>query len=179
MSLPLQGFTILEIGTALAGPFCGRILADLGARVIKIEGPSGDPSRKWGAPDYKDSSAFFHAVNKEKSSRIVDFAEPDQITELKSFIATDADAIVQNLRPGVADKAGLGPEDCRALNPRLVYCNVSAFGRTGDLSSAPGSQMRYLASLDPSSVSTPLPNGRLISHGLAADLMEGKKQSIQ
>ncbi len=139
MRLPLEGYSVLEMGSALAGPYCGRILGDLGARVIKVELPgTGDPARGWGARIYNGSSAMFHAVNKEKDSLVIDFNNPDDMTRLKSLIASGIDAVVQNLRPGIAEDAGVGAEDCRALNPAIIYCNVSAFGAVGPLSDAPG-----------------------------------------
>ena len=139
MRLPLEGYTILEMGSALAGPYCGRILGDFGARVIKVEMPgTGDPARGWGPRVYNGSSAVFHAVNKEKDSLVIDFNDTDDMTRLKNLIASGIDAVVQNLRPGVADDAGVGAEDCCALNPAIIYCNVSAFGAKGPLSDAAG-----------------------------------------
>ena len=139
MRLLLEGYTVLEMGSALAGPYCGRILGDLGARVIKVEMPgTGDPARGWGARIYNGSSAVFQAVNKEKDSLVIDFNNADDMTRLKSLIASGIDAVVQNLRPGVADDAGVGAKDCRALNPAIIYCNVSAFGAKGPLSDAAG-----------------------------------------
>lgn len=139
MQLPLTGYTIVEMGSALAGPYCGRVLADMGARVIKVEPPiKGDTARDWGKHILNDASAMFLAVNKEKDSLVVDFSEPDQVERLRNLIATKADAVFQNLRPGVAEKVGLGAETCRALNPALVYCNISAFGPKGPLANAAG-----------------------------------------
>ncbi len=139
MRLPLEGYTVLEMGSALAGPYCGRILGDFGARVIKVEMPgTGDPARGWGPRVCNGSSAVFHAVNKEKDSLVIDFNDTDDMTRLKKLIASGIDAVVQNLRPGVADDAGVGAEACRALNPAIIYCNVSAFGAKGPLSDAAG-----------------------------------------
>ncbi|WP_294221563.1 CoA transferase [uncultured Shimia sp.] len=139
MTLPLLGFTIVEMGSALAGPYCGRILADMGARVIKVEPPeTGEPARSWGDVVHKGSGAMFHAVNRQKDSLAVDFTRAEDLDRLKTLIATKADAVFQNLRPGVAEKVGLGASDCQALNPKLVYCNISAFGAKGPLADAAG-----------------------------------------
>ena len=109
MKLPLEGLTVIEMGSALAGPYCGRILGDLGARVIKVEAPRGDPARGWGAKLADGNSAMFHAVNKEKESLVVDFGDPTSVAHLRELIATTADAVVQNLRPGVVEAAPTGP----------------------------------------------------------------------
>lgn len=139
MTLPLSGFTIVEMGSALAGPYCGRILADMGARVIKVEPPrTGEPARSWGKPVHKGAGAMFQAVNRQKDSLVVDFNRPEDVARLTSLITNKADAVFQNLRPGVAEKVGLGARDCQALNPSLVYCNISAFGAKGPLSDAAG-----------------------------------------
>lgn len=132
--LPLTGYTVFEMGSALAGPYGARILADLGARVIKVEPPeTGESARSWGEPIHKGSGALFHAVNKGKDSLAVDFSDPEAVARLKSLIAEHADVVLQNLRPGVTDKIGLDAATCRALNPALIYCNISAFGPDGPL----------------------------------------------
>ncbi|QDG78868.1 CaiB/BaiF CoA-transferase family protein [Labrenzia sp. PHM005] len=137
--LPLEGFTVFEMGSALAGPYGARILADLGARVIKIEPPeTGESARSWGQPLHKDAGALFHAVNKEKDSLPVDFNDSAAVSRLKELIAKHADVVMQNLRPDVTKKAGLDAETCRNLNPALIYCNISAFGPDGPLAKDPG-----------------------------------------
>ncbi len=138
--LPLQDITVLELGSSLAGPFAARILGDLGADVIKVEAPgAGDATRSWGGGNSLGGmSATFQALNNGKRSIIVDFADATQLAALKRMIADRIDVIVQNLRPGVADRVGLGPDGATALNRRLIYCNVSAFGRVGPLARLPG-----------------------------------------
>lgn len=136
---PLQDITVLELGSSLAGPFAARLLGDLGAEVIKVEAPNGgDATRRWGDNSLGGTSATYQAMNNGKKSIVVDFGNADELESLKRLIADRIDVVVQNLRPGVADRLGLGPEAVRELNPRLVYCNVSAFGRTGPLASLPG-----------------------------------------
>jgi crotonobetainyl-CoA:carnitine CoA-transferase CaiB-like acyl-CoA transferase len=139
MTLPLTGYTIVEMGSALAGPYCGRILADMGARVIKVELPgTGDSARSWGSAIHNGAGASFLAVNKEKESLVVDFTNADDVASLRALIAEQADAVLQNLRPGVVEKVGLGADDCRTLNSALIYCNISAFGTKGPLAKAAG-----------------------------------------
>ena len=139
MHLPLEGLRVVELGSALAGPFCCRILADLGADVIKVESPQGgDPSREWGGRYDDHSSLVFHSLNKEKRSITVDFGNREQVGRLKALIADGVDIVVQNLRPGVAERAGLGSGDLHARHPELILCDISAYGDTGPLSGNPG-----------------------------------------
>lgn len=139
IGLPLEGYTVFEMGSALAGPYGARILADLGARVIKVEPPeTGESARGWGEVLTKGSGALFHAVNKEKDSLAVDFNDPQAVEWLKELIAEHADVVMQNLRPDVTEKVGLDAASCRALNPALIYCNISAFGPDGPLAKDPG-----------------------------------------
>ncbi len=138
-SRPLTGYTVFEMGSALAGPYGARILAELGARVIKVEPPeTGEAARSWGEPLLKGAGALFHAINKEKDSLTVDFTDPKEVAALKSLIAGHADVVMQNLRPDVTLKVGLDAASCRALNPGLIYCNISAFGPDGPLAKDAG-----------------------------------------
>lgn len=139
MTLPLKGYTVFEMGSALAGPYGARILSDLGARVIKVEPPeTGEAARAWGEPLLKGAGALFHAVNKGKNSLTVDFSDASAVAHLKSLMADHADVVMQNLRPGVTEKIGLDAAACQALNPGLIYCNISAFGPDGPLAKDAG-----------------------------------------
>jgi crotonobetainyl-CoA:carnitine CoA-transferase CaiB-like acyl-CoA transferase len=136
--LPLTGIKVIEIGQALAGPLSGVILADLGADVIKIEKPEGgDDARLWGPMATADASLMFNATNRSKKSVVLDLKSPDDLAKLNALIQ-DADICIQNLRPGVAEKSGFGPKDLMAVNPRLIYCVISAFGEEGPLKYHPG-----------------------------------------
>lgn len=136
--LPLQGIKVVEIGQALAGPLSGVILADLGADVIKIEKPDGgDDARLWGPMATEDASLMFNATNRSKKSVILDLKSADDLKKLYALIE-QADICIQNLRPGVAAKGGFGPDDLTAVNPRLIYCGISAFGEEGPLNRHPG-----------------------------------------
>ncbi len=137
--LPLKGVTVLEMGSSVAGPFCCRVLADLGAEVIKVEAPSGgDPARGWSEQRLGQVSPTFQVMNHGKRSIIVDFNDPISLRQLREFAASSVDVIVQNLRPGVADRLGFGPEHAAGINSKIVYLNISAYGRTGPLSQNPG-----------------------------------------
>jgi crotonobetainyl-CoA:carnitine CoA-transferase CaiB-like acyl-CoA transferase len=135
----LQGITVVEITSSLAGPFTARILSDMGADVFKIESPSGgDAARKWGPPFWRGDATPFHAFNRGKRSVAVDLKDASQRAELQRFIVEHADVVVQNLRAGLVDEYGLdGPTLLKAA-PRLVYCNVGGFGPKGPMRSQLG-----------------------------------------
>ncbi|MCG8690741.1 MAG: CoA transferase, partial [Minwuiales bacterium] len=135
--LPLEGIKVVEVAQNLAGPFTGNILGHLGADVIKVERPEGDDARGWGPPFIDDAAASFHAVNLNKQSITLDLKDPAAIARLKHLVR-DADVLVQNMRPGAMEKLGLGGEDLLALNPRLVYCSLWAFGAQGPMRLNPG-----------------------------------------
>lgn len=138
MHLPLAGITVVELGHSVAAPFAGQVLGDLGARVIKVENPEGgDDARSWGPPFWHGSSATFQALNRNKQSAAVDLRDASEVARLKAFIVAEADVLVQNLRPGSAERVGLG-ESIREEAPRLIYCSIGAFGANGPLRDRPG-----------------------------------------
>ena len=128
--LPLDGVKVLEFCNVAAGPYCGMLLADLGADVVKIENPrGGDTLRAW-PPFNNGYSENFASLNRNKRSITIDLKDPAQIEQVKRLIA-DADVLIENNRPGVMDRVGLGYEQVRLVNERLVYCSVSAYGQSG------------------------------------------------
>jgi crotonobetainyl-CoA:carnitine CoA-transferase CaiB-like acyl-CoA transferase len=138
MMLPLSGITVVEIAQNLAGPFAGEILAHLGADVVKVERPEGgDDARGWGPPFWRGTSPAFLSVNSNKRSITLDLKDREALAWLTDFIG-GADVLVQNLRPGVMEELGLGPEPLMARNPRLIYCSLWAFGHSGPLRPRPG-----------------------------------------
>ncbi|HEY1933189.1 MAG TPA: CoA transferase [Acetobacteraceae bacterium] len=124
---PLVGFKVLEIGHYIAAPFCTRILADLGAEVIKIEPPGGDPFRGWGA-SVNGNSVWFSIHGRNKLSVVLDLKR-ERDTLLK--LAARADVLVENLRAGQLERLGLGPDALHAVNPRLVIARISGYGQDG------------------------------------------------
>ncbi len=135
---PLAGVTVIEVGQALAGPLAGVILADLGADVIKVEKPDGgDDARAWGPPFAGDTSLYFHSQNRNKRSVTLDIKAEADVAELHR-LAERADILIQNLRPGVVEQMGIGPESMLARHPRLIYCSIWAFGYQGPLRMNPG-----------------------------------------
>jgi crotonobetainyl-CoA:carnitine CoA-transferase CaiB-like acyl-CoA transferase len=135
--LPLTGITVVELGQNLAGPYAAEVLGHLGADVVKVERPEGDDARAWGPPFWKGVSPGFLSVNANKRSITVDLKDAEAVALLVELIG-EADVLVQNLRPGALDALGLGAESLTARYPRLVYCSVWAFGRTGPLALKPG-----------------------------------------
>ncbi len=138
-SLPLSGLVVMELGTSVAAPVGAQILAELGAQVIKIENPKGgDDARSWGPPFVGESSALFHAINRNKRSATVDFKDAEQCAALRSFVVAQADVVIQNMRPGVVEKHGLDGVTLRGLKPSLIYCNLRAYGSAGGMKDRPG-----------------------------------------
>jgi crotonobetainyl-CoA:carnitine CoA-transferase CaiB-like acyl-CoA transferase len=136
-SLSLDGVRVLDLSRVLAGPFCGMLLSDLGADVVKIEDTgAGDESRTW--PPHKDGeSAAFLVINRNKRDMTLDLKAPEGVAVLERMVAT-ADVLIENFRTGTMESFGLGYDRLAAINPRLVYCSVSAFGRTGPRKDAAG-----------------------------------------
>jgi crotonobetainyl-CoA:carnitine CoA-transferase CaiB-like acyl-CoA transferase len=138
MTGPLHGVKVVEIGQALAGPLAGVIMADLGADVIKVEKPDGgDDARLWGPPFVDGDSIGFHSNNRAKRSITLDIKSAADVAKLTELVR-DADILIQNLRPGIVDDFGIGPDAMMAVNPRLIYCSIWAFGHQGPLKLAPG-----------------------------------------
>ncbi|HEU4368705.1 MAG TPA: CoA transferase [Methylomirabilota bacterium] len=135
--LPLEGIRVVEIAQNLAGPMAAEILAHMGADVIKVERPEGDDARRWGPPFHKGTSPGYLAVNANKRSISVDLKDRAAVERLLPLIA-EADVLVQNLKPGSLEALGLGADVLTRRHPRLIYCSVWAFGRTGELKLKPG-----------------------------------------
>lgn len=134
---PLAGMRVIDLSQNLAGPWCTQILADLGADVVKVEPPGGDPARDWGPPFDGDASTLFVSTNRGKRSIVVDLRAPGG-ADLIRRMAAGADVFVQSLRAGVADRLDIGPEALRGANPRLIYVSITAYGSDGPLRDLPG-----------------------------------------
>jgi len=131
MSGPLAGVKVLELAQIMAGPTCGLMLADLGADVIKVERvPGGDDTRAMNRPSVAGESAAFMAMNRNKRGIALNLKLPAAQQALKRMVAS-ADVLTENYRKGTMEKLGLGYETLKALNPRLIYCSISGYGRTG------------------------------------------------
>ena len=138
MTLPLDGVKVVEIGQVLSGPFAGAILSDLGAAVIKIEKPVvGDDARQMGVAFRHGDALNFHEFNRGKKSLALDLKSAEGMATLHGLLS-EADILVHNMRPGVPEALGLGPEETTARHPRLIYCAMGAFGHLGPLKDRPG-----------------------------------------
>jgi crotonobetainyl-CoA:carnitine CoA-transferase CaiB-like acyl-CoA transferase len=137
---PLDNLKVIDLTRVLAGPFCAMLLGDMGADVIKIEEPAaGDDARGW-APFVGDWSAYFLGVNRSKRSLALDLKQPGAPDVLRRLLA-GADVFIENFKPGSLEKLGFGYEQTRALNPRLVHCSISGYGKNGP--------RRHLSGYDP------------------------------
>jgi crotonobetainyl-CoA:carnitine CoA-transferase CaiB-like acyl-CoA transferase len=135
---PLTGTTVLDLTRVLSGPYCTMMLADLGARVIKIEQPrGGDDTRHWGPPFLGSESAYFLSINRNKESVTLDFKQASGRALLDGLIAK-SDVVVENFRPGTLARLGLDYATLAAKHPRLIYCSVSGYGHSGPRSQEPG-----------------------------------------
>jgi crotonobetainyl-CoA:carnitine CoA-transferase CaiB-like acyl-CoA transferase len=133
MKSALRGVRVIEQGTFITGPCCGMMLADLGADVIKIESPEGDPYRAYQGGQY---SPHFQAYNRNKRSLVLDMKQAAERALLGDLVR-EADVYIQNFRPGTAERLGAGVQQLQGLNPRLVYCSISGFGSSGPYTERP------------------------------------------
>lgn len=138
MTAALSDLRVVEMGQLLAGPFCGQLLADFGADVIKLEPPGqGDPMREWGREKADGRSLWWPVVARGKRSVTINLREKDGQDLARRLIAT-ADVVIENFRPGTLEKWGMAPEDLMADNPRLIVVRVSGYGQDGPYASRPG-----------------------------------------
>jgi crotonobetainyl-CoA:carnitine CoA-transferase CaiB-like acyl-CoA transferase len=136
---PLEGITVVEIGTSVAAPYAGLILADLGARVIKVENPQGgDYARTWGPPFWGDTSSTFYSLNRGKEGITIDFSNEADCASLRRLVLDHADAVIQNMRPGLLEKFGMDATAFTEKKPELIWCDIGAFGQVGPLKNKPG-----------------------------------------
>lgn len=135
--LALDGIRVIDLSRVIAGPWCGALLSDLGADVVKVEDTDGgDESRTW--PPHKDGeSAAYLLFNRNKRGMALDLKAPEGVDVVKALVR-DADVLIENFRTGTMEGFGLGYDALAAINPRLIYCSVSAFGRTGPRKDSPG-----------------------------------------
>jgi crotonobetainyl-CoA:carnitine CoA-transferase CaiB-like acyl-CoA transferase len=138
MSGALQGIKILDLSRVLAGPYCTMILGDLGAEVIKVEAPGGsDDTRQWGPPSVGGESAYYLCANRNKRAITLDLKSKEGQEVLKKLIA-QSDVMLQNFKTGTLEKWGLGYEQIKQINPRIVQCSITGFGSNGPYKDLPG-----------------------------------------
>jgi crotonobetainyl-CoA:carnitine CoA-transferase CaiB-like acyl-CoA transferase len=135
---PLAGIRVLDASRVLAGPFCGQVLGDLGAEVLKLERPGvGDETRTWGPPFVGDVSAYYLSCNRQKRSFTLDLAKDEGVRLFHQLLAR-CDVLLENFKSASADRLGLSPDKLLAAHPLLVVCSISGFGRTGPMRDLPG-----------------------------------------
>ena len=187
ITLPLAGLRVLDASRILAGPFCCQILGDLGADVVKVERPgSGDDTRQWGPPflnseigkrkaesgNLQGPSAYYLSANRNKRSIALDLSKPEGRAVLE-YLIRKADVLIENFLPESAAKLGLAPERLAELNPNLVSCSISGYGRTGPLANVPGYDLVIQATAGIMSI-TGEPDGMPMKVGVAiTDIITG------
>ena len=174
----LDDVTVIDLSHALAGPFASTILADYGARVLKIEAPGqGDIARRWGPPFYGDDSAYFVTLHRNKRSVEIDLKHAEG-KELFFRLVERADVVLENFRVGTVQKLGIDYERARARNPRIVYCSVSGFGQDGPYRDRPAMDLIVQAESGMMSL-TGEAGGRPVRAGVSiADLTAGLNATI-
>jgi crotonobetainyl-CoA:carnitine CoA-transferase CaiB-like acyl-CoA transferase len=169
----LDGYQVLDLSRILSGPYCTMVLADFGAEVIKVERPgSGDDTRAWGPPFVVGESAYYLSINRNKRSITIDLGQ-ETGREIIYALARDSDVVIENFRPGTADRIGVGYQRLRQENPRLVYCSISGFGQEGPYRDRPGYDALAQAMSGMMSI-TGEPDGPPTKHGMSiADIGAG------
>lgn len=177
MTPSLHGIKVLELSRVLAGPWCGMTLADLGADVIKLEPFGGDDTRALGPPFRDGMSAYFACCNRNKRSLAIDLRAPGAAAAIATLVA-DADVLIENYRTGTAETLGVGYAQLAAINPRLVYCSISGYGRTGIGATWPGYDFVVQAEAGLMAITGPA-DGEPSKVGVAlVDLMTGQNAAI-
>ena len=175
----LAGMVVLDLTQVMAGPYCTMVLADLGADVIKIENPDGGDQtrRSWGRSGKGEDSRAFMSLNRNKRSAVLDLKSPEGVAAFRE-LAAHADVVIENWRPGVAARLGVGYEDLAADNPGLIYASISGFGQSGPYADRPGYDLIAQAMAGVMSI-TGEPDGRPVKSGIpVADLGSGLFMAI-
>lgn len=173
MTKALSRIKVLDLSRVVAGPVCTSILGDLGADIIKVEGPDFlDETRAWFPPDIEDISLYYMAVNRNKRAITVNLKTKEGIQIIKKLIQ-ESDVIVENFKTGTMERLGLGYEDLKALNPKIIHCSITGFGHTGPYKQLPGYDFLAQAMSGFMSVNG-ISNGEPVKAGVAmADLYAG------
>jgi crotonobetainyl-CoA:carnitine CoA-transferase CaiB-like acyl-CoA transferase len=173
---PLDGIRVLDFSTLLPGPMATLLLAEAGAEVIKVERPGGEDMRAF-LPRWGDVSATFALLNRGKKSIAADLKDPatrDRIRDL----AARCDVVVEQFRPGVMDRLGLGYAHLRASNPKLVYCAITGYGQSGPRRDRAGHDLNYIGDAGLLALSSGAPGARTVPPGLIADIAGGAYPAV-
>jgi crotonobetainyl-CoA:carnitine CoA-transferase CaiB-like acyl-CoA transferase len=173
---PLAGIRVLDFTTLLPGPMATLMLAEAGAEVVKIERPGGEDMRRFG-PAWGRDSVLFAMLNRGKKSVAADLKEPSA-RERVLALAKTADVVVEQFRPGVMDRLGLGYEAMRAANPRIVYCAITGYGQTGPRAMRAGHDLNYIGDAGLLALSSGRPGQRVLPPALVADIAGGSYPAV-
>lgn len=173
---PLAGVRVLDFSTLLPGPMATLLLAEAGAEVIKVERPGGENMRGY-APQWGDVSATFALLNRGKKSIVADLKDTAARERMRA-LAAKCDVLVEQFRPGVMDRLGLGYESLRKLNPKLVYCAITGYGQTGPRRDRAGHDLNYIGDAGLLALSSGTPGQRTLPPGLMADIAGGAYPAV-
>lgn len=169
---PLEGVRVLDFSTLLPGPLASLVLAEAGAEVIKIERPGrGDEMRTY-EPKFGDDSVNFAMLNRGKRSIALDLKDPDEVARVRELVR-DADIVLEQFRPGVMDRLGLGYEALSALNEKIIYCSITGFGQTGPYANVAAHDLNYVAESGMLGLSTGVDGAPILPPALIADIAGG------
>lgn len=174
--LPLTGVRVLDFSTLLPGPMATLMLAEAGAEVIKIERPNGEELRTY-QPRFGDASVAFAMLNRGKKSLAIDLKHPGASARLRPLIES-ADVLVEQFRPGVMDRLGLGYEALREINPRLIYCAITGYGQSGDKAQVAAHDLNYQADAGLLSISAGADGAPVVPSALIADIAGGAYPAV-
>jgi alpha-methylacyl-CoA racemase len=174
---PLAGVKVLDFSTLLPGPLAGLMLAEAGAEVVKIERPEMGEEMRHYEPKWGRDAVSFALLNRGKKSLAIDLKDPSQLARLEPLLS-DADVLIEQFRPGVMDRLGLGYEALSVLNPRLVYCSITGYGQTGAKAGAAGHDLNYIGDAGLLGLSLGDPERPTLPPVLAADLAGGSYPAV-
>lgn len=173
----LSGIKILELARVLAGPWCGMTLADLGADVIKVEPPAGDDTRGWGPPFRDGLSAYFACCNRNKRSIALDLRSPESRSTIEALIR-QSDIVIENYRTGGAEQLGVDYATAKKINPNIIYCSISGYGRTGPEAHKPGYDFAIQAEAGLMSITGPVADTPYRTGTAVADIATGQNAAM-
>ncbi len=174
---PLSGILVLDFSTLLPGPVATLLLAEAGAEVIKIERPGSGEELRGFEPRFADTSVYFAMLNRGKRSIAIDLKAPDAVSRLRPLIES-ADVVVEQFRPGVMDRLGLGYDALSAINPRIVYCAITGYGQTGPKAQVAAHDLNYQADAGLLSIAAAADGSPVVPNALVADIAGGAYPAV-
>jgi crotonobetainyl-CoA:carnitine CoA-transferase CaiB-like acyl-CoA transferase len=177
MTQPLHGIRVLDFSTLLPGPMAGLILAEAGAEVIKIERPGYGEEMRLYEPRFGDTSANFALLNRGKKSLALDLKDPAAVAKLRALIA-ESHVLLEQFRPGVMARLGLGYDDVRTINPAIVYCSVTGYGQTGPKANTAAHDLNYIGDTGLLALSAGADGAPIAPPGLIADIGGGTLPAV-